>query len=51
MKVAAKLYKNANSLLIKKATIVFRDELRLEDYEIHDGCNLELDYKGHDDLA
>jgi ubiquitin-like protein 5 len=49
-KVADKLYKDPHSLLIKKASIVFRDQLLLSDYEIHDGYNLELDYKGLYDL-
>jgi len=49
-KVAEKLYKDPHSLLIKKASIVLRDQLRLSDYEVHDGYNLELDYKGLYDL-
>ena len=28
-----------------------RDELQLRDYEIHDGFNFELDYKGIGDLS
>jgi ubiquitin-like protein 5 len=49
-KVAEKLYKDPHSLLIKKASIVFRDQLLLSDYEVHDGYNLEIDYKGLYDL-
>ena len=32
--VANKLYKSAHSLLIKKASLVFRDHLLLSDYEV-----------------
>jgi hypothetical protein len=32
-------------------THVPRDEMRLMDYEIHDGMNLELDYKGTADFS
>jgi hypothetical protein len=42
------VYKDPHSMVLHKASIVYRDEMRLLDYEIHDGFNLELSYK---DLA
>jgi hypothetical protein len=32
--VANKLYKSPHTLLIKKASLVFRDDLLLSDYEV-----------------
>ena len=34
----------AESIRLQKTHIVFRDHITLEDYEIHDGTNLELFY-------
>ena len=50
-RVGAKLYKNPHSLLLRKASLVLRDDMELRDYEIHDGFNVELDYKGIADLS
>ncbi|KAJ1654748.1 Ubiquitin-like 5 [Dispira simplex] len=35
---------NANRIILKKGNITFKDHITLDDYEIHDGSNLELYY-------
>jgi ubiquitin-like protein 5 len=34
----------AEKLVLKKGYMVFKDHITLDDYEIHDGMNLELYY-------
>ncbi|GME97090.1 unnamed protein product [Ambrosiozyma monospora] len=33
-----------NKLTLKKGYMIFKDHITLDDYEIHDGTNLELYY-------
>ncbi|ESW97004.1 hypothetical protein KL921_000658 [Ogataea angusta] len=33
-----------NKIVLKKGYMIFKDHISLDDYEIHDGMNLELYY-------
>lgn len=35
----------ADKIVLKKWYTIYKDHIRLEDYEIHDGMNLELYYQ------
>jgi ubiquitin-like protein 5 len=43
--IAAQTGTKAEKIVLKKAYNVFKDHITLEDYEIHDGMNLELYYQ------
>ena len=42
--LAAQIGTNAAKIVLKKGYITFKDHISLDDYEIHDGSNLELYY-------
>jgi len=42
--VAAQIGTRAEKIVLKKWYTIFKDHITLEDYEIHDGANLELYY-------
>jgi ubiquitin-like protein 5 len=43
--IAAQTGTKAEKIVLKKAYNVFKDHITLDDYEIHDGMNLELYYQ------
>ena len=38
-------YRRWDKIVLKKWYTIFKDHIALEDYEIHDGMNLELYYQ------
>merc|ERR1712038_536646 len=43
--IAAQTGTKADKIVLKKWYNIFKDHIKLEDYEIHDGMNLELYYQ------
>ena len=43
--IAAQTGTRADKIVLKKWYTIFKDHIKLEDYEIHDGMNLELYYQ------
>ena len=43
--IAAQTGTRADKIVLKKWYNIFKDHIKLEDYEIHDGMNLELYYQ------
>ncbi|KAF0357357.1 ubiquitin-like protein 5 [Gigaspora margarita] len=42
--IAAQTGTDASKIILKKWYTIYKDKISLEDYEIHDGMNLELYY-------
>jgi ubiquitin-like protein 5 len=43
--IAAQIGTSAEKIVLKKWYNIYKDQITLEDYEIHDGMNLELYYQ------
>nr|XP_045011308.1 ubiquitin-like protein 5 [Jaculus jaculus] len=43
--IAAQTGTRCDKIVLKKWYMIFKDNVSLEDYEIHDGMNLELYYQ------
>lgn len=43
--IAAQTGTRSDKIVLKKWYTIFKDHIKLEDYEIHDGMNLELYYQ------
>ena len=43
--IAAQTGTRADKIVLKKWYTIFKDHIQLQDYEIHDGMNLELYYQ------